>query len=490
MEVICSAVRDASGNFLFAVRVFQDVTQARLWAEALAENQQRLAATYEHAAIAISEVDANGRLLRVNETVCQILGYSREDLLQLTVFDVTHPDDRPADRNCFQDQVGGPDGAYEIEKRLICKDGRVIWASVVSSSVYDSEGRFLYGIRVMQEITARKRAEAMVRDSEQRLRQVIEALPAAVYTTDANGRITFFNQAAVELSGRVPQLDSDEWCVSWKLYDANGRPIPHDQCPMAKALREDRLVRGEELIVERPDGTKASIIPFPTPLHDASGALIGAVNMLVDISERKQSEARQKVLIDELNHRVKNTLATVQSLAAQTLRGSGIAAELRDDFNARLFALSKTHDHISRAGWQSTDFKWIVEGIFAPYHIHGGEQVKLSGPSISLPPNMALLLAMVLHELATNAAKYGALSREAGVLEINWVVVNADASRQITIEWHESGGPAVKKPQRHGFGSRLAERAITYELKGVSEITFDPAGVRCRFEIPLVANNA
>lgn len=486
MEVICSAVRDGHGKFLFGVRVFQDVTKAKLWAEALAENQQRLAATYEHAAIAISEIDAHGRLLRVNETACAITGYPREELLGLSVFDLTHPDDRPTDQDSYQQQASRDSGPYAIEKRLFRRDGRTIWVSIASSSVCDASGRFLYGIRVMQDITARKRAEEMVRESEQRLRQVLEALPAAVYTTDAAGRVNFYNQAAVELSGRQPNLDTDEWCVTWRLCDPDGRPLPHDQCPMATALKEDRPVRGQEMLVERPDGTTASVIPYPTPLHDAAGALIGAVNMFVDITERKHAEARQKALIDELNHRVKNTLATVQSLAAQTLRGSGVGMAARDDFTARLFALSKTHDQLSRAGWESADFKSVVEGIFAPYQLHAGEQVKLHGPSVRLPPQSALLLAMVMHELATNAVKYGSLSVPEGALDVAWTVMSGAADRQLVIEWQESGGPRVRKPKHRGFGSRLADRAVTHELKGSAHIAFDPAGLHCRFEIPLV----
>jgi PAS domain S-box-containing protein len=354
LSLVASAVRDDTGSFLYSVCVFHDITEAKRAIAALAENEQRLAATYQHAAIGISEVDASGRLVRVNETVCRITGYSEKELLNLAVFDVTHPDDRTNDRNSFERQIAGIDGSYTVEKRLVCKDGRVIWASVTSSSVSDSAGRFLYGIRVLQ-----------------------------------------------------------------------------------------------------------------------------------DITDRKLAEARQKALIDELNHRVKNTLATVQSLAAQTLRGSEATAKARDDFNARLFALSKAHDQLSRAGWRSADFQSIVEGIFAPYRIQGGNQVRLTGPSVRLPPNAALLLAMIIHELATNAAKYGALSAASGMLDLNWATVKRDDCRHLVIEWRESGGPPVRAPKRRGFGNRLAHRAITHELNGSAQIMFEPAGVRCRFEIPL-----
>src|SRR5919197_1895348 len=125
------------------------------------------------------------------------------------------------------------------------------------------------------------------------MRAILEALPAAIYTTDAAGRITSFNDEAVRFSGRAPQLGSDSWCVTWKLYCPNGTPLPHDQCPMAIALREGRPVRGISAIAERPDGTRVHFMPYPTPIKDASGKVIGAVNMLVDITEQKRAEEAQ-----------------------------------------------------------------------------------------------------------------------------------------------------------------------------------------------------
>jgi PAS domain S-box-containing protein len=142
------------------------------------------------------------------------------------------------------------------------------------------------------QFTERKRAEEALRESEARYRSVIDALPAAVYTTDASGRITMFNQAAVELSGRVPEVGSDSWCVTWKLYHPDGTPMPHADCPMAMTLQQGKAIRGLEAIAERPDGSRVSFVPYPTPLRDSSGNLIGAINMLVDITDRKRAEAQ------------------------------------------------------------------------------------------------------------------------------------------------------------------------------------------------------
>ncbi len=142
----------------------------------------------------------------------------------------------------------------------------------------------------IHDITERKRAEERLRENEHRFRQMIEALPAAVYTTDAEGRLTHFNQAAVEFSGRVPDLSTDKWCVSWKLYRPDGTPLPHDECPMAIALKDGATISGVEVIAERPDGTRVWFTPYPTPFRDGDGRIVGGINMLVDITERKKAE--------------------------------------------------------------------------------------------------------------------------------------------------------------------------------------------------------
>jgi transcriptional regulator with PAS, ATPase and Fis domain len=157
-------------------------------------------------------------------------------------------------------------------------------------------------------------SEARLRDSEQQLQELIAAIPAAIYTTDAQGKITYYNQAATELAGRPPTIGSDDWCVTWKLYNPDGTALPYDQCPMAIALEEGRAIRNAEVVTERPDGTRVPFIPYPTPLRDGVGKIIGAINMLVDVSERKQAETQQRVLLNELNHRVKNNMQMLQIL--------------------------------------------------------------------------------------------------------------------------------------------------------------------------------
>lgn len=159
----------------------------------------------------------------------------------------------------------------------------------------------------LESMEAAARSKQLLSESEHRFQQLLQALPAAVYTTDAEGRIAFYNEAAAEFAGRRPEL-GELWCVTWRLFNPDGSRLPHEECPMAVALKENRPVRGAEAIAERPDGTRRWFAPYPTPLRDSAGRLTGAINMLVDITERKEADHQQKLLIDELNHRVKKHL--------------------------------------------------------------------------------------------------------------------------------------------------------------------------------------
>ncbi len=489
MSATCSAVRDDEGRFLYAVRVIDDITESKYLADALVESEARLAATYEQATIGISEADAEGRLLRVNEASCRLTGYTREELLERSpFFDRMRPEDAAAERDLYRRQIAGEIDRYTIDKKIRRKDGTEIYVSVMSSSVRDRDGRFRYAVRVIQDITERKLAEQQLRASERRLREIMEALPAAVYTTDANGRITFYNQAAVEFSGRVPTLGSDEWCVSWRLYWPDGTPMKHEDCPMAVALREGRAIRDEEAIAERPDGTRVPFIPYPTPLFDDAGNVVGAINMLVDITDRKKGEEHLKRLIDELNHRVKNTLATVQSLARQSARGVSSIRDFQTRFQGRLLALSEGHDQLTRGNWERAELHDILRGALAPYVDDLTNRIQIEGEPVQLPARAALTLTMVFHELVTNAAKYGALSQPDGRVKISWEVneeEGAAGERSVILVWEEQGGPAVMEPAQRGFGSRMVESSIPAELGGSAVLQFDPAGIRCDITFPL-----
>jgi PAS domain S-box-containing protein len=360
VSVNIDPLRNAKGEVVGAVNCFLDVTERKRATAALEssrllalEQEQRLAATYEHAAIGISEIAPDGHFLRVNEAICSITGYTREHLLTNRLFTHTHPDDTDPDREAFRKQVAGELEFYSVEKRFIRKDGRIIWISVRSSPVRGTDEKLLYVVRVVQ-----------------------------------------------------------------------------------------------------------------------------------DITERKAAEQRQKLLMDELNHRVKNTLATVQSLASQTARAAHTPAAFRERFEGRLIALSKAHDQLTIHHWESADLRELLSGSLAPYA--GAGRVVLRGEDIVLRPRAVLTLAMAVHELTTNAAKYGALSVPGGRIEIQWQPVRTDNFPPILrFDWREHGGPLVTDPAERGFGSKLIEGSIAAELGGRARLVFERQGLHCEIEIPL-----
>jgi PAS domain S-box-containing protein len=254
--------------------------------EKLRQRTRQLAAFLDTAAVGLHRVGPDGIVLWANDAEVQSLGYTQEEYVGRHIAEFHADQEVIAD---ILERLTRGEKLCEHEARLKCKDGS-LKTVLIDSSVLWEDGRFVHTQCFTRDITERKQAEARLRENERRFREMIDALPAAIYTTDAQGRVTHFNSACVEFSGRTPQLGSDHWCVTWKLFHPDGRAMPHDQCPMAVALKEGRVVRGAEAIAERPDGTRIWFTPYPTPLRDAEGRVVGGINMLVDITARKQAE--------------------------------------------------------------------------------------------------------------------------------------------------------------------------------------------------------
>src|SRR5512147_3209576 len=315
---------------------------------------------------------------------------------------------------------------------------------------------------------------------------MLGALPAAVYTTDAAGRITYYNDTAAELWGHRPPLGTSEWCGSWKLFWPDGTPLAHSECPMVIALKEDRIVRGMEAAAERPDGTRVPFIPYPTPIHDEAGKLIGAVNMLVDITDRKRAEEQQALLVRELHHRVKNTLATVQAIMGSTARSADTIEDFKSALIGRIGSLAKTHRLLTdEAG--AVSFGSLLHNELDAFDDGSEGRITLTGPQVALTSQFAVSLGMAVHELTTNAAKYGALSVYGGKVEVTWSVTIDATRRTLVFDWVESGGPPVKEPTREGFGSRLLDFVLPGQIQARTRIEYAPQGLRVHCSVPLPA---
>jgi len=315
--------------------------------------------------------------------------------------------------------------------------------------------------------------------------ELLEFVPGAVYVCDLDGVVVRYNRRAGELWGRypVPGDPKELYCGSHKLY-RDGQVMPHDQTPMVDALRRGTSYRNIEVQVEQPSGKRIWILVNIDPLRDVAGEIIGVINCFQDITDRKLADDRQKMLINELNHRVKNTLSTIQSIATHTFR-PGFGKEAPKFFESRLIALSRAHNVLTRESWDTADLREIIDEIVAPSCGASVERCSFSGPSVRLAPQMALTIAIALHELSTNAAKYGALSNNEGKISIDWNETGVGSDRKLWLRWVESGGPRVDAPRERGFGTRVIERSLAGEHNAKVKLEFLTSGVRCEIEAPL-----
>lgn len=339
--------------------------------------------------------------------------------------------------------------------------------------------------RALADLTART---SLLAASEARYRLAVEsAKDYAIFTLDLAGRITGWNTGAENLLG-------------WDEGEAIGRPVnvifTPDDNREAIAEEEMRLAVTEGRADDdrwhlRKDGKQFWANGLMMPMRDDAGGLIGFLKILRDLTEAQLASEHQQLLIHELNHRVKNTLATVQAFTTHSLRSATSLHDAREAITARLIALAKAHDVLTAEKWESADLSRIVDDALC-VHNSDRQRCRWEGKAVRVVPRTALALSMMLHELATNATKYGALSNEAGAVSVSWAMiaspeVSDGTLPRLSLRWEERDGPAVSPPARRGFGTRMIERGLASELGGEVQILYEPEGVVCTLEVPLEA---
>lgn len=481
------ALRNDAGQITGAVVCFQAVTSAREASMDRRRDVEWLSAIVENTPECVKVVDRDGYLVQMNPAGLRMLEAGSPDEVEgRSVFALIAPEHQAHWREQHRRVCEGEKLSWEFDIINLAGNRRHMETHAVPM-VLPTKGRGqgnYVQLAITRDITERKRLALDKSEAEQRLRSLLDALPTAVYTTDARGILTYYNRACVEMAGRSPQIGVDEWTVIWRLCRPDGTVIEPGTCPMAVALAENRSFYAVEALAQRPDGSFIPFLGYPAPLRSADGKVIGAVNMMVDITERKVAEDHRQLLLNELNHRVKNTLATVQSIAAQSFRRSE-ENQSYPWFEGRLIALSKAHDVLSRENWQAADLNEVAAEVAVPFQVLGQQRFDIQGPAQRLRPKQALALAMALHELCTNASKYGALSNHAGRIRLSWRVLRTGETPLLQIQWEEIDGPPVEPPIRKGFGSRLLERGLAGELNANVRLAYLEKGLVCDIEVPL-----
>ena len=333
----------------------------------------------------------------------------------------------------------------------------------------------------ISDLSVQRRADEIA-VAERFARSILEQATDAILVLDPSGRITHASWAAEQLVQTSPI--GRQFSDAFPLVTADptqAGALERYSAPMLDSLLATRPFHGLEVRLrgrESDDSNARTFLLSAGPLLDQAKQVVGSIVTLTDISARKRAEEQQTMLVAELNHRVKNILAIVQSIATQTVRNTGSLDGFKETFGGRLRALSVAHDVLTKTRWGGVEVTQLLKEIMSPYR----ERVSIEGPPLVMSSQSIVPLSMVLHELMTNAAKYGALSSSGHIL-LTWQKSEAPATVQMV--WQEEGGPRVAGGTRRGFGTKLIERVMSYDLEGSAGLDFQPSGLVCTLSFPI-----
>jgi two-component system CheB/CheR fusion protein len=364
-----------------------------------------------------------------------------------------------------------------VEREVEIRDGGMTF--IMRIRPYRTVDNLIDGVVItFLDITARKRTELSVQEHA----AIVEASQDALVRASVRGTIETWNPAAARLFGYTAQeIVGQPTLLLWSPLQAQEHTALLAQA--AAGTASDNV----ETVGRRKDGSEFDAELSIVPIFAENGQVLSIVKTVRNITERRRARFQREILLNELNHRVKNTLATVQSIATQTLRNESTLEAFRENFGARLIALSKSHDLLTRKNWEGASLHGLLMQECEPYQADGAPRFEIVGDDLQVPPRMALALGMVFHELTTNAAKYGALSVPAGRIDVSWNLHERDGQTYLHLQWTETGGPRVEKPRRSGMGSRLMKHGLAHELGGEARIDFDPSGVQYMIDVPFVS---
>jgi two-component sensor histidine kinase/PAS domain-containing protein len=430
--------------------------------------------------LGIYACDVDGQIVRVNRRAIELWGRAPR------LFD-------PAQRFCGSFRVESLDGDFippdqtpmahaviagesfeGVEAVVRNPDGKRWVARVNVAPLRDADGVVIGAINCFQDVTREHEMQLALKRQRHNFDLAMTASKMGTWRYTMADNICVYDDNAQGLYGLTEaRFLHDEHGVKAKFH-----PDDMDRmwASVAKALNPEGEGRYDvEYRVKQLDGSWRWLSAWGLVEFEGNGAErkpVAIAGASRDLSEIKRAEELQRLLVNELNHRVKNSMATIQSVVTTTLRSAPDLESARKAVDARIISLAGAHDLLTERSWLGADLKDIIARVFAPF---GTGQLTVEGPSLDVPPKQALALALALHELATNATKYGALSRPGGRVELRW----EEQDEQLHLSWRESGGPQVVPRSRRGFGSRLLEDVLSSDLDGQSRLEFAPDGVRC-----------
>jgi PAS domain S-box-containing protein len=478
VEINTSPIRGRSGRVIGTSVIYRDISErwrAKEARRALADSEARFRVTFENAPVGILNVASDGRFLRVNEAACRIFGYSADELATKSCWDIIHPDDLAATVARLKEMHLGKIDRHAKDKRYLHKDGTIVWGRVTVSCVRKSDGAIDYFVTVLEDITARKRAEEELRKSEERFRSSVLLSPLPTLLYDDREQILALSQSWLEGS----RYSADEL---HRIEDWTARAYGERSGEVLEYIRRIISTEPQAQLAEMTIRTKDGRERLWTFVCSALGAQSDGRRLFLcvaqDVTDRKAYEDRILFLMHEVNHRAKNMLSLVQAVARQT------AAWEPEDFiarfNERIRALAANQDLLVRNEWKGVDVEALVRAQLAHFADLVGSRIAVDGPRLRLNAAAAQALGLALHELATNAGKYGALSVDAGRVDVRWRL-DGDVFAMI---WTERNGPPVSPPVRYGFGSTVVDLMAKESVGGGVELNYAPLGLMWRLTCP------
>jgi PAS domain S-box-containing protein len=371
---------------------------------------------------------------------------------------------------------------FRLEHRARGRDGSTRWLMSRATPLFDARGELIEWFGAATDITEARQARSALEQSAERLSLATEAAEVGFWDFDLRSDTLIWPPRVKQMFGISPDVP-----VTIADFRAGVHPQDRDRVMTAFARAADpeaRTLYDEEYrTIGREDGVVRWVAAKGRGIFDDRGRCVRMIGAAIDVTERKSAEDHLRLMVNELNHRVKNSLATVQAITTQTLRRGAASDEIREALTARLLALARAHDVLTDERWSGAELAEILRQTAQPYvSLDGDSPLVLDGPRVFLQPKTAIALALAFHELATNAAKYGALSAAGGKVLVAWEVAPREGALRLLLRWREVGGPMVSPPTRTGFGARLIQRGLASELQGDVRLDYLPTGLVCTMD--------
>lgn len=489
-QTVKAPLHDAARRVEGLVCFSRDVTAERQAERDLVRSRDLLRLALEAGRLGVWDIDIAAGVSQVDAATREI--YGRPDWppeVPLAEADaLVLPDDLPH----LQEQRRQADetGRFGAEYRIRRPDGEIRWLAAFGQVRSDADGRPVWAVGVLADVTERRDAEESLRRSEERLARerafldtVIESVPVGLSVArDPMGQPPILNAEGRRMMGIKEYGGGMSRYRQFGAIHPDGTPYEIEEYPTVRALNGIESHNLE--MIHLADGERRRWLLNSRPLRDEAGRIVAAVTAFVDVEEQRRAEEHRELLLQELNHRVKNILAVVRALASQTFRGAVDAEAARRAFEGRLTALAEAHNLLVRGDWRRSRLDAVLRSSLET-GCPDGKRVAIAGPPVWIEARTAITLAIAAHELCTNALKYGALSREAGRVDVAWEVRSTEDGRRLRLTWRERGGPPVAPPERGGFGMQMLERALAAEMEGEVRMEFEPAGLVCRIDAPI-----